>query len=189
MKTNFMRSLSAVLAVLLAMTLSFAVLADESSVATSDEASVESTVESSVAESAEESSAEESKETSSEASKETSKETSSEASKEESNSSNNAATEEPVKDFPWARVITLIVIVVLVAVAIILSKTNTAIGQRIAKFFKEYASEIKKVSWYSPKDTAKATAIVLVILIVAAIVIGLLDLGFTQLIKLIANIF
>ena len=92
-------------------------------------------------------------------------------------------------DFPWARVITLVVIVILIVVAIILAKTNTALGQRINKFFKEYWSEIKKVSWYSPKDTAKATGLVLVFLVVAAIAIGLLDFGFTKLIQLLANIF
>ena len=92
-------------------------------------------------------------------------------------------------NFPWARVITLAVIVILIVVAIILTKTNTKLGQRIKKFFKEYASEIKKVSWYSPKDTAKATGIVLVFLIVAAVAIGVLDFGFTKLIKLLADIF
>ena len=92
-------------------------------------------------------------------------------------------------DFPWARVISLGVIVLLIVAAIILAKTNTKFGQRIKKFFKEYASEIKKVSWYSAKDTAKATGIVLVFLIVAAVVIGLLDLGFTKLIQHIADIF
>ena len=91
--------------------------------------------------------------------------------------------------FPWAKVITLAVIVVLVVGAIILANTNTSLGQKIKKFFKEYASEIKKVSWYSPKDTAKATSIVLVFLIVAAVVIGVLDFGFTKLVQLIADIF
>ncbi len=91
--------------------------------------------------------------------------------------------------FPWARVITLATIVILIVGAIILAKTNTKLGQKIKKFFKEYASEIKKVSWCSPKDTAKATGIVLVFLIVAAVAIGLLDLGFTKLIQYLAKLF
>ena len=62
-------------------------------------------------------------------------------------------------------------------------------GKAIKKFCKEYWSEIKKVSWLSPKDTAKQTGIVLVFLIVAAVAIALLDLGFTKLIEFIANIF
>ncbi len=94
-----------------------------------------------------------------------------------------------ISNFPWARVITLAVIVILIVVAIILSKTNSKLGQRINKFFKEYWSEIKKVTWYPTKDTAKATGIVLVFLIVAAIAIGVLDFGFTQIVKLLANLF
>ena len=94
-----------------------------------------------------------------------------------------------VDETPWARIITLIVIVVLIVGAIILAKTNTKLGQRISKFFKEYLSEIKKVSWCSPKETAKATGIVLVFIIVAALVISLLDLGFAWLINQLAEIF
>ena len=101
----------------------------------------------------------------------------------------DAASTTAESSFPWAKVITLAVIVILVVGAIILANTNTNLGQKIKKFFKEYASEIKKVSWYSPKDTAKATGIVLVFLIVAAVVIGVLDFGFTKLVQLIADIF
>ena len=61
--------------------------------------------------------------------------------------------------------------------------------RRVGAKLKETFSEIKKVSWSSPKDTAKATAVVLVIVIVAAIAIGLLDLGFTQLVKGLAKLF
>ncbi len=102
----------------------------------------------------------------------------------------STADQAPIaSDFPWARVITLAVIVILIVAAFILAKTNTKLGQRINKFFKEYWSEIKKVSWYSPKDTMKATGIVLVFLIVAAVAIGLLDFGFTRIIKWLAEIF
>ena len=87
------------------------------------------------------------------------------------------------------RLISLGVIVLLAAVLFVLAKTNTKIGQRIAKFFREYMSEIKKISWYNWKSTLKATGVVLVILIAMAIVIGLLDFGFTSLIRLIANLF
>jgi preprotein translocase subunit SecE len=71
----------------------------------------------------------------------------------------------------------------------VLTKTNTKLGQKIKKFVKEYASEIKKVSWSSPKDTAKATGVVLVIVIVAAAAIGVLDVLFTEAIKGLANLF
>lgn len=173
--TKFMKSISLLLAVLLAMSLSFTVLADESNVE-SDAVSESVSADASTEESNADTSKEESK---ADTSKEESK---ADTSKEESKTENKT---EAVEDstFPWARVITLIVIVVLIVIAWVLTKTNSKLGQRIKKFVKEYASEIKKVSWSSPKDTAKATGVVLVIVIIAALAIGLLDLGFTQLIK------
>ena len=197
---NIMKSLALILAIVLAMTLSLSVLAEGESSDVSTESVVESSDVSGEDTSSEEASSEatSSEEASSEAtsSEAASSETaSSEATSSEATSGNiNAGdtseqTEETVSNFPWARVITLIVIVVLVLVAWILTKTNTALGQKIKKFCKEYWSEIKKVSWLSPKDTAKQTGIVLVFLIVAAVAIALLDLGFTKLIENIANIF
>ena len=188
---NIIRSLSVVVALLLVMTLSFSVLAEESSAAVSD-TSVEASEDASA-----DVSANESKDESAEASKDASKDVSAEASKAEDDHdhdhdhdhSNEQQPTPVVDETPWARIITLIVIVVLILVAFILTKTNTKLGQRIKKFCKEYWSEIKKVSWCSPKETAKATGIVLVFIIVAALVISLLDLGFAWLINQLAEIF
>ena len=193
MKNIFMKSLSVAIAILLATMMSFTVLAEDasdSSEVVSSEASSEATsseVTSSEATSSEATSSEatSSEATSSEAT--SSQATSSEAAIDTTGTSTDSATVPTVSTFPWARVITLIVIVVLVAALVILSKTNTALGQKIKKFFKEYGSEIKKVSWLSPKDTAKATGVVLVFIIVAAAVIGLLDVGFSKLIQLLAD--
>lgn len=189
---NIMKSLALILAIVLAMTLSLSVLAEGESSDVSSE-----TVSDASSEVVSDASSEATSDASSEAtsSKVSSEATSSAATSSDATTGNiNAGdtseqTEESVSSFPWARVITLIVIVVLVLVAWILTKTNTALGQKIKKFCKEYWSEIKKVSWLSPKDTAKQTGIVLVFLIVAAVAIALLDLGFTKLIELIANIF
>ena len=49
-------------------------------------------------------------------------------------------------------------------------------------------SEVQKIVWFSFKDTMKATGVVLVTILVFAVVIGLLDFGFTEIIKLLANI-
>ena len=166
---KIMKSLSLLLALLLAMTLSFSVLAEDE---TADESAVST-----------EESAETSTEESAEASAEESK------SETNTNTSTGTTTEEEVSTFPWARVITLIVIVVLVIVVWVLTKTNTALGQKLKKFFKEYWSEIKKVSWTSPKDTLKATGVVLVFILGAALAIGLLDWCFTSLINGLAKIF
>ncbi len=198
---RFFRSLSAVLAVLLAMTMSFAVLAEDASVSTE---SVEATESSEVADTSKEETAEESKDAASAEDASTS-----ESKKEESTAESSAAESstastqsstaddshdhdhdtEEVSDFPWARVITLIVIVVLVVGAIILAKTNTALGQRINKFFKEYYSEVKKVSWFSFRDTMKATGVVLVFILGAALAIGILDWAFTHIVMQLAQIF
>ncbi len=184
---NIIRSLSVVVALLLVMTLSFSVLAEESSAAVSD-TSIEASEDASA-----DVSANESKDESAEASKDASKDVSTEASKAEDDHDHDHSNEQQentvVDETPWARIITLIVIVVLILVAFILTKTNTKLGQRIKKFCKEYWSEMKKVVWCSPKDTAKATGIVLVIIIVAALAIGLLDLGFAKLINWLAEIF
>ncbi len=177
MKRITIRSLSVLLALLIALTLSVCALADGESSDTAEESS------------AAESSAEGSSEAESEAAESSDAEASSEAESSAAESSAAAADEaETASNFPWARVITLIVIVVLIVAAIILSKTPTALGQKIAKFFRDYKSEVQKIVWFSFKDTMKATGVVLVTILIFAVVIGLLDFGFTEIIKLLANI-
>lgn len=198
MKKNFLSVLSVILVIVLTTVISLSVLAEgESSVAESS-AVVESSDVSNVSNDSSDASASESKDSSASESKddsavESKTESKTESKDESKTESKDNTTEEdttPVSsNFPWARVITLIVIVVLILVAFILSKTNTKLGIKINKFFKEYWSEIKKVSWLSPKETLKATGIVLVFIIVAAAAIGLLDLGFTKAIEYLAKIF
>ena len=48
---------------------------------------------------------------------------------------------------------------------------------RIAKFFRDYKSELKKVTWCPFKSIKSNTALVVGIVAVFAIVIGLLDYG------------
>lgn len=87
------------------------------------------------------------------------------------------------------RWITLAVVVILIVAAVILARTNTKLGQKLAKFWRDYKSEIQKISWYSPKETLKATGVVLVVLIGLAAAIGILDLLFALGIKGLANLF
>ena len=54
------------------------------------------------------------------------------------------------------------------------------IGSRIKRFFKTMKSELKKVTWFSRKQTFTSTLLVLVVMVVAGIAIGLLDLGFSK---------
>ena len=48
---------------------------------------------------------------------------------------------------------------------------------RIAKFFRDYKSELKKITWCPFKTVKANTVLVCVTVVLLAIVIGLLDLG------------
>ena len=52
--------------------------------------------------------------------------------------------------------------------------------ERIKKFWKSYKSELKKITWYSRKQTFTSTLLVLVCMAVSAIFIGVLDFGFSK---------
>ena len=56
-------------------------------------------------------------------------------------------------------------------------------GKRIAKWWREMKSELKKVIWPTPKQTAKNTAVALVVMLVSAIVIW----GFDEIAQLIVK--
>lgn len=60
---------------------------------------------------------------------------------------------------------------------------------RVAKFFSDLKSERKKITWPSKEDTLKKTGVVIVELVIAAAVVGLLDLGFSKLVLLLGSLF
>ena len=53
----------------------------------------------------------------------------------------------------------------------------------IVNFISDTIAEMKKVTWLSRKDIVKLTGMVLLVAIAAGIVLGLVDLGFSQLIN------
>lgn len=57
---------------------------------------------------------------------------------------------------------------------------KTPFGEKIAKFFREYRSEIKKISWAKPSQTFNNTWAVVVASVAISVVIGLVDLGVSQ---------
>ena len=61
------------------------------------------------------------------------------------------------------------------------------IGSLLKRFWKTMKSELHKVTWFSRKQTYSSTLLVLVVMAVAAIVIGLLDVGLSQLLEIVAN--
>ena len=103
-----------------------------------------------------------------------------------SDTESDATEEEAGSSIPWKLIISLIVIVAIVAILFILAKTNSKLGQRIAKFFKDYKSEISKISWMPRNELVRSTLVVLAVIVASAIVIGLLDLLFSFLVGLLS---
>ena len=52
---------------------------------------------------------------------------------------------------------------------------SPAVGKRIARFFRELRSELKKVSWPTRADTLKKSGIVIVCVIVVGIIVWIFD--------------
>ena len=78
-----------------------------------------------------------------------------------------------------------IVGVVLIAVAIYCIVKREKVG----KFFRALKSEMKKIVWFSWKDTRKSSIVVIVAVVLIAIVIGVLDFAFNNGIKLLYDLF
>ncbi len=62
------------------------------------------------------------------------------------------------------------------------------LGSKIKNFFKNNKSEMKKISWYGKAQTAKSTGVVIVVLLAASVVIGLIDLGLSNLLMWIGKL-
>ncbi len=61
--------------------------------------------------------------------------------------------------------------------------------QRVKKWFRDMKSELKKVVWPTPKQTAKNTGVALVVIIVCAIVLWGFDSAAQATVKALINIF
>jgi preprotein translocase subunit SecE len=55
--------------------------------------------------------------------------------------------------------------------------------QKITQFLKEVRFELKRVTWPSRKETLAGTAVVLIIVLIAASFLGIVDIGLSRLIK------
>ncbi|MCR4578749.1 MAG: preprotein translocase subunit SecE [Treponema sp.] len=56
---------------------------------------------------------------------------------------------------------------------------------KVIQFFKESKAELKKVVWPTKEDVLSSIKVVIISTIIVAVVLGLLDLGFTELFRLI----
>ncbi len=70
-------------------------------------------------------------------------------------------------------------------------KTDEKLGffKRIGKWFRDMKSELKKVVWPTPKQTAKNTVIAVVMIVVCAIVLWGFDSAAQAAVKALINIF
>ena len=56
---------------------------------------------------------------------------------------------------------------------------------KVVQFFKESSAELKKVVWPTKDDVISSIKVVIVSTIVVALILGLLDLGFSELFRII----
>ncbi len=59
--------------------------------------------------------------------------------------------------------------------------------RKVVQFLKEVKFELKRVTWPSRKQTLSGTAVVLVIVLIAALFLGIVDFGLAELIKIILS--
>ncbi len=55
---------------------------------------------------------------------------------------------------------------------------------KVVQFFKESKAELKKVVWPTKEDVLSSIKVVIISTIIMAVILGLFDLGFTQLFRL-----
>lgn len=67
-----------------------------------------------------------------------------------------------------------------------MAETNNSNVQKkgILKFFREAKSELKKVTWPSKSQLIHNTIIILVFIVIMAVILSVLDLGFSKLFQL-----
>ena len=55
---------------------------------------------------------------------------------------------------------------------------------KVVQFFKESKAELKKVVWPTKEDVLSSIKVVIISTVVVAVILGLFDIGFTQLFRL-----
>lgn len=69
------------------------------------------------------------------------------------------------------------------------AKKEKVKSHKVSSYLKDLKSELRKITWYSRKDTVNSTALVCVIMVVFAAVIALVDYLFGSGIALLGNLF
>ncbi|MBR6725636.1 MAG: preprotein translocase subunit SecE [Clostridia bacterium] len=67
-------------------------------------------------------------------------------------------------------------------------KNRVTFRERIAKGWRDYKSEMKKIVWFNREQTFKSSVIVIVSILICAICVGALDIAFSRLLELLASL-
>ena len=106
-----------------------------------------------------------------------------EAPAEEEDHDHDEETEEDEHDHEinWVDIIVSASIIVLAALAFVICYfAIPSFKEKVKKFFSDYKSELKKVTWSSKEDVRRNTITVIVIIVAVVIVISLLDVIFSS---------
>ena len=74
-------------------------------------------------------------------------------------------------------------------VAVKKSDEKQGLFKRVAKWFRDMRSELKKVVWPTPKQTAKGSLVAIVMMVVCAVVLWGFDSAAHAVVKALINIF
>ncbi|MFA6947919.1 MAG: preprotein translocase subunit SecE [Eubacteriales bacterium] len=67
-------------------------------------------------------------------------------------------------------------------------KDKVKFTDKVKRFFRDYKSEMKKIVWYSRKDTIHSTILVVVAIVISAAFIGAIDFGFSKAVMALGSI-
>ena len=95
------------------------------------------------------------------------------------------STEKESKKLTTGEIVSIVITLVIVIVAVVYCIKNR---EKVAKFFRECRSEVKKITWTPKNQVAKNTFVVIVVVIIAAIFIAILDLLFSTGVGLLGNL-
>ena len=103
----------------------------------------------------------------------------------EGNTETTGNTEKESKKLTTGEIVSIAITLVIIIVAVVYCIKNRV---KVAKFFRECKSEVKKITWTPKNQVAKNTFVVIVVVIIAAIFIALLDLIFSSGVGLLGNL-
>ena len=79
-----------------------------------------------------------------------------------------------------SQIVPIVIAVAALAACIVVFFVLPSRREKTFKFLRSLKSECKKISWYTWKQTIKGSAVVVGVAVILAIVIGLLDYGFSE---------